>query len=248
MEQKIPGNSDISEKMVNFEWFPKIFESNNPKITVPFELIPNRNLRIFFPHGSPPGKSFRNFRYFRKMENLERLTKIFAMNVREKTVSLDSRPKISEFVSKWIAHLSPPIPWVNPFPRKLGIGFSREKYHIFLDAELALFSLDFTTVGVLNLPRRDWLLQHWACWISQGAIGFYNSKRAESPKERFPFTKVGVGNLQRRYWLLQQWARWISQGEIGFYNCGRAESPKERLAFTTVGVLNLPRSDWLLQQ
>ena len=40
MEQKIPGNSDISEKMVNFERLPKFFERIDPKITVPFDSAP----------------------------------------------------------------------------------------------------------------------------------------------------------------------------------------------------------------
>ena len=40
-------------------------------------------------------------------------------------------------------------------------------YHNSLDAEIALFWLAFTTVGVLYVPRE---------------IGFYNSERAESPK------------------------------------------------------------------
>ena len=39
-ESCILGNSDISEKMVNFERLPKIFEMNNPKITVPFDSEP----------------------------------------------------------------------------------------------------------------------------------------------------------------------------------------------------------------
>ena len=63
---------------------------------------------------------------------------------------------------------------------------------------------------MLNLPREigfcnsgraeslkgDWLLQQWACSISQGRLGF---------------ATVGVLNLSRK---------------IGFCNSGRAESPK----------------------
>ena len=38
-----------------------------------------------------------------KMDNFERLTKFFEMNVAEKTVSFYSRLRISEFLPKWIA-------------------------------------------------------------------------------------------------------------------------------------------------
>ena len=40
MEQKIPGNSDISEKRVNFESLTKVFEVNVPEKTVPFDSRP----------------------------------------------------------------------------------------------------------------------------------------------------------------------------------------------------------------
>ena len=46
--------------------------------------------------------NFRAFRYFGRMEDLERLAKIFEMYVPEKTVPFDSRPKISEFLPIWI--------------------------------------------------------------------------------------------------------------------------------------------------
>ena len=39
----------------------------------------------------------------KKIVNFERLTKISEMNVAEKTVPLESSPKISEFLPKWIA-------------------------------------------------------------------------------------------------------------------------------------------------
>ena len=34
------GNTDIPEKMADFERLPKIFEMNDPKITLPFDSEP----------------------------------------------------------------------------------------------------------------------------------------------------------------------------------------------------------------
>ena len=59
MEKKIPRNSDISEKIVNFERLAKIFEMNDRKITVPFD---SENFSQM--HGSRLRK-FREFPIFR---------------------------------------------------------------------------------------------------------------------------------------------------------------------------------------
>ena len=64
MEQKIPGDSDISEKIANFERLPKFFEMNEPKITVLFDSEP-KIPKNFFLNGSRPRK-FPEFPIFRK--------------------------------------------------------------------------------------------------------------------------------------------------------------------------------------
>ena len=50
MEQKIPGKSDISEKLDDLERLTKIFEMNVAEKTVPFDCRPK--ISKFFPNGS----------------------------------------------------------------------------------------------------------------------------------------------------------------------------------------------------
>ena len=52
MEQKIPGNSDILEKMVNFKRLTKISEMNVPQKTVP--LYSRLKISEFLPKWIAP--------------------------------------------------------------------------------------------------------------------------------------------------------------------------------------------------
>ena len=98
--------------------------------------LANRHSRSYLDQLQEVAQKFRNARSenYRSMKNLERLTKIFEMNVPEKTVPFDSRPKISEFLPKCIAPLFwiPSMLWVTSCLTHWAVGMRLDTVWILL--------------------------------------------------------------------------------------------------------------------